>query len=70
MSDPYVVHCPTCLAPAGAPCASLHKKLDFAHWSRRRFARARQARRAQLVAARPQSEPTMATSGPRGSRRG
>ncbi len=53
MSDPYAVHCPTCLAPAGSRCASLHRELDFAHWSRRRFARARQARRARLIAARP-----------------
>ena len=59
MSDPYAVHCPTCLAPAGASCVSLHQQLDFAHWSRRRFARARRARRAQLVATRASMEPTM-----------
>ena len=53
MSDPYSVHCPTCSAPAGSRCASFHKELDFAHWSRRRFARARQARRARLIATRP-----------------
>ena len=64
MSDPYAVHCPTCSAPVGAPCVSFHKQLDFAHWSRRRFARARQARRARLMAARPPMESAAAPGHP------
>ena len=69
MSDPYAVHCPTCSAATGARCVSFHKELDFAHWSRRRFARARQARRARLMAARPPMESAHASGVPTSSHR-